>query len=190
METKIDLWGGAECTINRVGDRYFNQLRRSGHWDRVEDLDRFAELGLRTLRVPLLWEALAPDAPDEIDWSWSDSRIERLRSLGIRPIAGLLHHGSGPHYTDLLDPLFPEKLAHYASLVARRYPWVSDYTPVNEPLTTARFSGLYGHWYPHGRDNGAFARALVNQLRGTVLAMRAIREVNPSARLVQTDDLG
>ena len=32
--------------------------------------------------------------------------------------------------------------------VAERYPWVEDYTPVNEPLTTARFSGLYGHWYP------------------------------------------
>ena len=25
-----------------------------------------------------------------------------------------------------------------------RYPWIDAYTPVNEPLTTARFSGLYG----------------------------------------------
>jgi dTDP-4-dehydrorhamnose reductase len=33
-------------------------------------------------------------------------------------------------------------------------------------------------------------RALLNQVRATVLAMRAIREVNPAARLVQTDDLG
>ena len=23
------------------------------------------------------------------------------------------------------------------------------WTPINEPLTTARFSALYGHWYPH-----------------------------------------
>ena len=74
--------------------------------------------------------------------------------------------------------------------VARRYPWVEDYTPVNEPLTTARFSGLYGHWYPHGRDDRTFARALLNQCRAVVLAMRAIRAVNPAARLVQTEDLG
>ncbi|HEV7912494.1 MAG TPA: sugar nucleotide-binding protein, partial [Albitalea sp.] len=68
--------------------------------------------------------------------------------------------------------------------------WVHGYTPVNEPLTTARFSGLYGLWYPHRRDDAGFVRALLNQLRATVLAMRAIREVNPAALLVQTDDLG
>jgi dTDP-4-dehydrorhamnose reductase len=33
-------------------------------------------------------------------------------------------------------------------------------------------------------------RALLNELRGVVLAMRAIRGVNPSARLLQTEDIG
>jgi dTDP-4-dehydrorhamnose reductase len=190
MESEIEIWGGVECTINRVGDRYYNQLERSGHWNRLDDLDRFAELGIRTLRFPILWEALAPHFPDQIDWRWSDSRLERLQSLGVRPIAGLLHHGSGPRYTDLLDPDFPRKLAGFAGAVAERYPWIDAYTPVNEPLTTARFSGLYGHWFPHGRDNRTFVYALLNQIRGTILAMKAIREINPSAQLVQTDDLG
>jgi dTDP-4-dehydrorhamnose reductase len=67
---------------------------------------------------------------------------------------------------------------------------VRDYTPVNEPLTTARFTGLYGLWHPHGRDERTFVRLLLEQLRAVVLAMRAIREVNPDARLVQTEDLG
>jgi dTDP-4-dehydrorhamnose reductase len=67
---------------------------------------------------------------------------------------------------------------------------VDAYTPVNEPLTTARFSGLYGHWYPHGRDDRVFARALLTQCRAVVLAMLAVRRVRPDARLVQTDDLG
>jgi dTDP-4-dehydrorhamnose reductase len=81
-------------------------------------------------------------------------------------------------------------LAAFARAVAERYPWVEDYTPVNEPLTTARFCGLYGHWYPHARDVRLFARALLNQCRAVALAMRAIRLVNPRARLVQTEDLG
>src|SRR5215218_9741125 len=102
--------------------------------------------------------------------------------VGVRPIAGLVHYVSAPRHTCLSDPAFPEKLASYARAVAERYPWVEDYTPVNEPLTTARFSGLYGHWYPHGRDGRTFARALLNQLRGVVLAMRAVREVSPAAR--------
>ena len=65
-----------------------------------------------------------------------------------------------------------------------------DWTPVNEPLTTARFSALYGHWYPHARDERLFWRALLNQIDGTRAAMRAIRAVNGEARLIQTEDLG
>ena len=85
---------------------------------------------------------------------------------------------------------FPERLAAYARQVAERYPWIDAYTPINEPLTTARFCGLYGHWYPHARSDSTFVRALLQQCRAIVLAMRAVREVNPSAHLVQTDDAG
>ena len=185
-----ELWAGFECTVNRVGDRYFDQLERSGHARRAEDLDLLAWMGARAVRYPVLWERTAPEGLSAADWRWADGRLARLRELGVRPIVGLMHHGSGPRYAGLLDPSFPEKLAEYARAVAERYPWVEDYTPVNEPLTTARFCGLYGHWHPHGRDAGTFARCLVAELRGTVLAMRAVRLVNPSARLVQTDDLG
>jgi dTDP-4-dehydrorhamnose reductase len=187
--SSIALWGGVECTVNRVGDAYFDQLARSGHDRREGDLDLFAGLGLRALRYPILWERVAPRGVRSADWSWPDRRLGRLRALGVEPIVGLVHHGSGPPDTSLVDPSFPERLADYARAVAERYPWVEAYTPVNEPLTTARFSGLYGHWYPHGRDERTFARALVNQCRAVALAMRAIREVNPAARLVQTEDL-
>jgi dTDP-4-dehydrorhamnose reductase len=184
------MWAGIECTVNRVGDTYHDQLEKSGHARRLDDLELFACLGVRTLRYPVLWERTAPDGLDKADWTWPTERLIRLRELGIRPIVGLLHHGSGPRFTSLIDPAFPDQFAEYAREVARRFPWVECYTPVNEPLTTARFSGLYGHWYPHGMDDLTFARALVAQCRATVLAMRAIREVNPSATLVQTEDLG
>lgn len=187
---ELELWGGAECTVVRVGDRWGDQSHLSGHHGRDEDLDLFADVGFKAMRYPVLWERVAPDNPDACDWSWSDARLARLRDLGIRPIAGLVHHGSGPHYTSLLDPDFPAKLGRYAGQVARRYPWIEDWTPVNEPLTTARFSCLYGHWYPHHRDEGSFWTALVNQVDGVRHAMRAIREVNRHARLIQTDDLG
>ncbi len=185
-----ELWGGVECTVNRVGDIYFDQMERSGHAQRIEDLDLFAGLGLRALRYPVLWERIAPQGLDSADWSWADARLQRLRDLGIEPIVGLVHHGSGPGHTSLTDPAFPQQLADYAGAVARRYPWVRYYTPVNEPLTTARFSGLYGHWYPHGRDGLTWARTLLTQCRAVVLSMRAVREVNPDAQLVQTEDLG
>ncbi len=186
----LEVWGGIECTVARVGDRYVDQTVLNGHQHRPEDLDAFAALGIRAIRYPVLWERVAPQGLDRADWRWTDERLARIRDLGIRPIAGLLHHGSGPRDTDLSQPDFPEKLARYAAAVAERYPWLDHYTPVNEPLTTARFSGLYGHWYPHGRDYGLFLRLLVNQINGVRLAMRAIRQINPDAKLVQTDDLG
>jgi dTDP-4-dehydrorhamnose reductase len=186
----LEVWAGVECTVNRVGDEYFDQLERNGHATRLDDLDLFAELGISAIRYPVLWERIAPNELENADWSWADERLGRLRELGICPIVGLVHHGSGPRHTSLVDPSFPEKLALYAHTVAERYHWVNYYTPVNEPLTTARFSGLYGYWYPHRRDELSFARALLGQCRGVILSMKAIREVNPNAQLVQTDDLG
>jgi dTDP-4-dehydrorhamnose reductase len=53
----VELWGGHECTVNRVADRYCDQNRLTGHDDRIEDLQRFAELGVKALRYPVLWEA-------------------------------------------------------------------------------------------------------------------------------------
>ncbi len=186
----LQLWAGPECTVNRVGDRYSDQLARTGFAHRLEDIDRLAALGIRALRLPLLWERITPAPDTEPDWSWADARIERLRQHGIAVIAGLLHHGSGPRHTHLLDPQFPAKLAAYARALAQRHPEIAAWTPVNEPLTTARFSALYGLWFPHHRDNRSMVRALLHQVQGTAQAMAAIRAVNPQARLVQTEDLG
>ncbi|WP_294253897.1 family 1 glycosylhydrolase [uncultured Sphingomonas sp.] len=188
--TPLELWGGAECTVNRVGDRFRDQAIETGHHARLKDLDRIAALGVKALRFPVLWERVCPDDPAACDWTWSDSRLARLRDLGVRPIAGLVHHGSGPRRTHLLDPDFGRKLGDYAARVAERYPWIEDWTPVNEPLTTARFAAVYGHWYPHARDEGSFWRALVHQVEGVACAMAAVRAVRPDARLIQTDDLG
>ncbi len=185
----LALWGGLECTVNRVRDNYFSQMDRNGHAGRLQDIERFASLGIGAIRYPVLWERTAPDGVDKADWSWPDERLLALRQLGINPIVGLVHHGSGPRHTSLVDPAFPELLADYAGAVAARYPWVEYYTPVNEICTTARFSGLAGVWYPHGGDEATFIRALLVQCRATVLSMRAIRAVNPHAKLVQTDDL-
>ncbi|MFO0614433.1 MAG: hypothetical protein U0414_17740 [Polyangiaceae bacterium] len=185
----LQIWGGVECTVNRVGDRWFDQIELSGHATRDDDLRLVRDLGIQTLRYPLLWERAAR-AGAEHDFQWMDRRLALLRELDMHPIAGLVHHGSGPAHTHLLDPAFPTHLAAYAGEVAARYPWIRDYTPINETVTTARFSALYGHWYPHARCTRAFVRALLTEVQATVLAMRAIRRVCPDAQLVQTEDGG
>jgi dTDP-4-dehydrorhamnose reductase len=194
MDSSLDpcrpeLWGGMECTINRVGNIYRDQLFETGHYSRGDDIDLISGLNIKGFRYPVLWEHYQPTLNTRIDWKLASTELSRLKELNVNPIVGLLHHGSGPAYTDLLDNRFAEKFSKYAESVAKQFPWVEYYTPVNEPLTTARFSGLYGLWYPHHRDPLSFIRMLMNQLKGVVLAMRAIRQINPNAKLVQTEDL-
>jgi dTDP-4-dehydrorhamnose reductase len=189
-DSAVPIWCGFECTVSRIGDEYRDQLCETGHMSRPADIDQVADLGIKTVRHAVLWEHVYRAGTRRPDWGQQDDRLQALRDRGITPIVGLLHHGSGPPHTNLLDPDFATRFADFAGEVAERYPWVGMYTPINEPLTTARFSCLYGHWYPHQRDQGAFLRALFNQVGATALAMIRIRRTAPSAQLIQTEDVG
>jgi len=189
QEASLALWGGAECSVVRLHDSWRDQTRETGHHDRFDDLARIAALGIRTVRAAVLWERCAP-GPAQCGWAWHDARMAEMRRLGLTPVVGLMHHGSGPPGTDLLDPALPEALAAHAGRVADRYPWVAAWTPVNEPLTWARFSGLYRVWHPHADNDALFLRMVAVQCRAVLLSMRAIRARIPGAALVQTEDLG
>lgn len=187
---RLELWGGVECSVVRIGGNLRNQVVETGHHLRTDDLCRIAALGIKTLRYPVIWETVSPERADRCDWTWHDRQLAQMRRLELEPIIGLVHHGSGPSYASLLDGSFARGLAVHARHVAERYPWVNWYTPVNEPLTTARFAALYGLWHPHLCDHDAFLRAVVEQCVATVGAMSTIRAVNKDARLVQTEDVG
>src|SRR3954469_9537828 len=95
----IQLWGGIECTINRVGDRFVDQLERCGHYTREGDLEAIAALGVKALRFPVLWERVAPEGVAPDDGSAADRALTRLPALGVETIGGLVPNGSGPSVT-------------------------------------------------------------------------------------------
>jgi dTDP-4-dehydrorhamnose reductase len=178
----VELWASPEPTIARLGeDAWRDQLAETGHDRRPGDIELIAGLGVDACRYPVLWE--------RGDLHWARPRLEALQSAGVEPIVTLLHHGSGPAFTSLVDPDFPELFAGYAESVARALPWVRRWTPINEPLTTARFSTLYGHWYPNLRDDRAFGRAIVNQALAIQRAFERIQREIPGAQLMVTEDL-
>lgn len=186
----IEVWASPEPTVARIdATTVRDQCAETGHDVRPDDADRIAALEVCASRTPVLWERVAPHEPATRDFREPALRLQRLRALGVEPIVTLLHHGSGPAYTDLLDPEFVELFADYAEAAARTFPWVRRWTPINEPFTTARFATLYGVWYPNVRDDRAFGRALLNQVRATQAAMQRIRALIPDAELVLTEDL-
>jgi dTDP-4-dehydrorhamnose reductase len=186
-----EIWASPEPTVARVDRaRTRDQLRETGHDVRESDVGLIADLGVYATRYPVLWEKVAPHHPDVRDYRWADRRLAALAQRGVEPIVTLLHHGSGPAYTGLLDPAFPRLFADYAAATARRFPWVKRWTPINEPLTTARFATLYAAWYPNVLfDDAAFARAIVNEALAAAAAAERIREVIPGATFLLTEDL-
>jgi dTDP-4-dehydrorhamnose reductase len=184
-----EVWAGPECSWLRVGDWACDQLALTGHDRRLGDLELLADLGAKAVRYPVLW-GRSHRPSQATDWAWAERRLERLHELGIRPIVGLLHHGFGPEGMDPLDPAWPATFGRFAGEVARRFPSVNDFLPINEPLTTARFAGLYGWWPPYGRDAGTFGQLMIAQAAAYLAAAQAIRSSRPEARLIVNDDLG
>jgi len=187
----LEIWASPEPTVARVrGNEVRDQLAETGHEARDGDTGLLADLGIAATRYPVLWEKTAPLDPLRPDLRWARRRLGALRASGVEPIVTLLHHGSGPRYTSLVDERFAHVFAAYAGAVAAAFPWVNRWTPINEPLTTARFATLYGHWYPNGReDHAAFGRAITGEALGILLAFEAIRRSVPDAQLVLTEDL-
>ncbi len=187
----MEFWASPEQTVARIDAHTTrDQLVDTGHFAREGDVALLAGLGIDAARYPVLWEHAAPDDPAALDLSWAARRLEALRARGVAPIATLLHHGWGPRYTGLLDDAFPALFAAYAGAVARRFPWIERWLPISEPLTTARFSTLYGLWHPNrAADDAAFGRAIVNEADAMLRAMERIRAVIPRAQFVLTEDL-
>jgi dTDP-4-dehydrorhamnose reductase len=183
----LESWAGLECTVNRVGDVFWDQFAHDGAPSYADFIEQSSELNLDALRYAVSWERLTRD---DGGWETVTRDLNAMRDRMIRPIIGLIHHGSGPPTTNLLSPSFAQGLAAHARVTVERFPWVSEWTPVNEPLTTARFAALYGIWYPHLSDERSFWLALLNQVDATRFSMREIRTINPAALLVQTEDLG
>ena len=79
----LELWGGLECSVVRLGDEYRNQIIETGHVARMSDIDAMVDLGIKAVRYPILWERTAPDgiAAANLIGAVEGPRSELLRSM-------------------------------------------------------------------------------------------------------------
>jgi len=179
---------GMECSAPVIaGGLRRDELRLTGHWDRVEeDLDLVVALGISHLRYGVPFHVVAAD-PDELDWAWTDRAMAAIRERPVEPIVDLVHFGVPDDLTGFGDPRLPARFVAYATAFAERYPWVRWYTPVNEPLITALGSAKRGWWNERQADDRSFVRALDNVTTCAVEGMRIVRERRPDAIFLQSE---
>lgn len=183
---------GFECSTFKWKDhRRRNLVAETGH-DRhaEEDYQLLRQFGIAVSREGVPWPLV--DREGEYDFSCIDPMIAAMNRAQVLPIWDLCHYG----YPDRLDPFsdqFVDAFARYcratAEYVVPRVRGPHFFTPINE-ITFFAFCGAEWGWvapYCNTReDRFRFRLALC---RAAIAGVKAIREVDPEARMVHMDPL-
>ncbi len=152
-------------------------LDTTGHTDVFHaDLRAVAALGIKTLRYSIPWHKIERDQ-GAYDWDWMDMAMDSLRHHGLEIIADPLHHTSFPEWLALgfADPRFVWSYVDFVLAFARRYPQVTRFTHINEPLVTSWFCGHEGVWHPKLTGDRPFVGMILNCAEAICRIDRALR---------------
>ncbi|HZA95661.1 MAG TPA: hypothetical protein VE421_05950 [Burkholderiaceae bacterium] len=158
------------------------------------DYALLARAGVRTVRESLGWRLT--ETSDGFDFSRVRKLTAAAHKNGIQILWTLMHYGV-PADVDYLDEKFVARFVRFAEAAAREIARVSSasdaapiYTPINEINFIAWAVAQTDLIFPYRGDARADAlgfelkRRLV---RATLLAMEAIRAIDPSARFMHVD---
>lgn len=180
---------GIECSYPTIqhGKVRRDLLRECGHYERwKEDLGLVKELGLNVLRYGLPYYSIQK-APGKYDWSFADEVMGEIKRLGITPILDLMHFGVPDWIGDFQNPELPIYFGEYAGAVAKRYPWVRFYTPVNEIYVTARLSAKEGVWNEQLKTDKGFVTALKHCAAASIIGNQQIAKYRNDCIIVQSE---
>ena len=174
----------------RAGERAIDEYELTEHYEQYDtDFALASSVGAEMLRWGVPWYRVTPEK-GVWDWSFVDRAVESMQANGIRPLVDLLHYGT-PAWLErqFAHPDYPQHVAEYAERFADRYgSFVTDYTPVNEPVIHALFSGEYGYWPPYLTGADGFVQMSLALSKGFVLTQQAIaRSIGERATFVHVD---
>lgn len=184
---------GFECSTfdwKDVGRRDLSAEMR--HYEHAqEDYAFLRHLGIGVAREGAPW-ALIDKGGGRYDFSLIEPLLEAMHAQHVLPIWDLCHYG----YPDGLDPLGPDfapRFADYAQALAGhvipRLPAPHFFTPINEITFFAYMAGEWGWAAPFGRTREARFEFRRRLCAADIAAAKAIRRVEPKARMVHIDPL-
>lgn len=185
------LLGGWECSAHRRRDgRRLDVIAGTGHEANAEgDYRQLAGLGLRAMRDGLRWH-LIERAPGRYDFASWRGMLEAAGAARVQVIWDLMHYG-WPDDIDIWRPGFVDRFAAFAREAARLHRETTDavpfWCPVNEISFHAWAGGDVAYLNPFATGRGFELK--VQLARAAIAASRALREVDPRARLVQCEPL-
>ena len=187
MNVHNDFWAWEQAG-NHTADGTVSGLA-CDWWNRAEeDFDRAADLGLTALRLSVEWSRVEPE-PGRWDAASLGRYREMLKALRQRGLAPMvtLHHFTNPRWLSerggWLVPEVVPAFARYAAYVASVLGDLCDtWSTLNEPGIYAAFAYILGRW-PGETGVLPFIRVTRNQLRAHAAAYRAVKALQPHARV-------
>lgn len=183
---------GFECStfLWKEGMRR-NLVAETAHDRHVaEDYQHLSRLGIAVAREGIPWPMV--DKEGRYDFSGVDPYIEAMNASKVLPIWDLFHYG----YPDDLDPFsdaFVERFARYcraaAEYVVPKVRGPHFFTPINEITFFSFCAGEWGWAAPFHCRREDRMRLRLALCRAAIAGVKAIREVDPEARMVHVDPL-
>ena len=183
------LMGGFECSTHRNPKNQRVDVIHSSRHDRFaeKDYERLLNFGMRTARDGVRWH-LIEKTPYRYDFSSLINQADAARKTEIQIIWDFFHYGF-PDDLDIFSAEFIERFVKFSVATAEFLQNKTNRTLficlTNEISFFAWAAGEVGFFYPYAERRGdELKRQLV---RATIAATKAIREIFPDTRFVQTD---
>jgi beta-glucosidase/6-phospho-beta-glucosidase/beta-galactosidase len=183
---------GFECSTFKWKEQGRRNLIAETQHDRcaAEDYRILRSLGIAVAREGIPWPMV--DRHGQYDFSCLDPMLTAMQEQQILPIWDLCHYG----YPDELDPFseeFVQRFAAYcraaAEYVVPRLHGPHFFTPINEITFFAFCGGEWGWVAPFKKTKEERFALRLNLCKAAIAGVKAIREVDPEARMVHIDPL-
>lgn len=161
-----------------------------------EDLDLFAEMGFKVLRVSIAWTRIFPtgteEEPNEKGLQFYENLFTEMKKKNIEPLV-TLHHYEMPlylanHYDGWYQRPVVDMFVKFCKVVFNRYKNLVKYwltfneidSAFRHPFTTL---GIVTERYPKEKQEEIIYQALHNQFVASSLATKYMREIIPDAKM-------
>jgi hypothetical protein len=182
--------GGFECSTHRLRNGRRLDLIASTQHDRLaaKDYRLLQQHGIRTVREGLRWH-LIEAVPNEFDFSSVEPIVRAAAETKTEVIWDVWHYG-WPDHLDIFSADFVSHFGAFARATAQLLSekWEAPFVcPVNEISFFSFAGGDAGFFNPFAQHRGDdMKRQLV---RASIVAIGAMREVNPRIRFCHIDPL-
>ncbi|MGW4646770.1 GH1 family beta-glucosidase [Kitasatospora sp. NPDC004289] len=155
-----------------------------------EDLGLASRLGLGAYRFSIAWPRVVPQADGVVNpagLDFYDRLVDAQLEAGLTPFPTLYHWDLPQAQQDRggwAERATAERFAEYAAVVAERLgDRVTNWATLNEPLCSAWIGHLDGNMAPGIKDLTTAVRASYHLHLGHGLAVQALRESVPGAKI-------